>query len=143
MSEKRSFVPYQGREETISTHPFKEGSIYFATDTGRMYLDTVSNGRIPVGGGASGISFYYSLDNGIEIKTDEDEDEEKKEVLYTLTIAGLEDDSSSPKVGDILLGADKVFYKIKDITETDFICERLAIAGGGDFETSIRPKLVV
>ena len=71
MSEKRSFIPYQGKEETISNHPFKEGSIYFATDTGRMYLDTVSNGRISVGGGASGISFYYSLDNGIEIKTED------------------------------------------------------------------------
>ena len=51
-----SFYPVQGSESKIKAQTTQDGHIYFATDTGKIYLDT--NGkRISVGG--AGAAIYY------------------------------------------------------------------------------------
>ena len=51
------FIPIQGKRNTIQAQSIVEGNLYFATDTGEMFLDTATD-RIPVGGG--GASILYS-----------------------------------------------------------------------------------
>jgi len=41
MSEKARFTPIRGAEETLLAYPYKNGQLYFATDTGKMYLDCI------------------------------------------------------------------------------------------------------
>ena len=58
------FRPVRGTEEKINEFPITNGYIYFATDTGRIYMD--KNGeRIAVGGG-KGASIYYSTATDIQ-----------------------------------------------------------------------------
>ena len=51
------FTPYLGTEAHIHDLEQQKGNLYFASDTGKMYLDT-GNSRIAVGGG--GAAIYYS-----------------------------------------------------------------------------------
>ena len=59
MSSNPIFTPVQTTEATIKGQDIQHGYLYFATDTGRMYLDTATE-RISVGGvGGGGIAIYY------------------------------------------------------------------------------------
>jgi hypothetical protein len=58
MSLNPIFTPVQSTEERIKELDRQHGRLYFATDTGRMFLDTESD-RINVGGSGGGISIYY------------------------------------------------------------------------------------
>ena len=53
------FTPVQGTDKVIQSLDHQTGWLYFATDTGKMYLDN-EDARISVGGGkGDGISMYY------------------------------------------------------------------------------------
>ena len=52
MSNNR-FQPVKGLEETILHMPYKEGYLYFATDTKMIYLDANKQNKIPMGGTSS------------------------------------------------------------------------------------------
>ena len=52
-----SFRPVRGTDKTISSLPITDGYIYFATDSGKIYLDK-ENERILVGGGVGSVIFY-------------------------------------------------------------------------------------
>ena len=52
-----SFRPVRGTEKTISSLPITDGYIYFATDSGKIYLDKGTE-RILVGGGVGSVIFY-------------------------------------------------------------------------------------
>ena len=55
------FRPVRGTEEAIRKMPKEDGYIYYAYDSGRIYMDK-DNERIPMGGGsgtANGASIYY------------------------------------------------------------------------------------
>ena len=63
MNSSLSFNPVQGAETKIKSHGVQDGNLYFATDTGKMFLD--ANGkRISVGG--SGAAIYYAEGQAIE-----------------------------------------------------------------------------
>ena len=60
MSNKK-FTPVRGIEDKIAGHVmgFHDGFVYFATDTGKIYMDYtdeegVDHARVPFGGGAGG-----------------------------------------------------------------------------------------
>ena len=58
MSDKLRFIPVKGLEENILSTPYQEGSLYFAYDTKKIYLDTNGRNKVPMGGaGNSGIYF--------------------------------------------------------------------------------------
>ena len=136
MSSNPIFTPVQTTEATIKEQDIQHGYLYFATDTGRMYLDTATE-RIPVGGGVGGggVSIYY----GDAKAPAKDESTE----LYSIPIADVEDEFV--KKGDLILNSDGGFYKVKSITEENYVCELLSISGvgggGGSVVTEKKPTI--
>ena len=53
------FKVVRGTEERIQEYQYVDGQVYFAIDSGRMYLD-VKGERVPVGGG-KGLVINYGL----------------------------------------------------------------------------------
>jgi hypothetical protein len=100
-----------------------------------MYLDTATE-RIPVGGvGGGGVSIYY----GDAEAPAKDENTE----LYSIPITDVEDEFV--KEGDLILNSDGGFYKVKSITEENYVCELLSISGigggGGSVVTEKKPTI--
>ena len=60
---KINFSPARGLEESVLSHRYTEGMIYFATDSGRIYLDADGENKIPLGGG--GVSIIYGDDSNV------------------------------------------------------------------------------
>ena len=139
MSSNLIFTPVQANEEKIKATEHQAGWLYFATDTGRIYLDTTKDGeRINVGG--AGAALYYGDTKAVE---------NENTLLHHIPLDGLEDDKGNPKVGDLILNqADGAFYRIIEITSTEFICKQLAVSGtggggGGGVSSVIRPEIDV
>ncbi|MGN1342639.1 MAG: hypothetical protein ACI4VL_05385 [Bacilli bacterium] len=116
-----AFRPVRGKDKTILAQDLCEGNIYFASDTGKIYLDT-STERVLMGG--AGASIYYG------IATDFEGDEDTK--IYNYPINGLEDSSDSPKEGDIILNGDGRFFRILAIYNNYYKCSLLAVSGSGN-----------
>jgi hypothetical protein len=61
------FRPVYGLDAIVSNKDYQPGYIYFATDTGKIYLDIEENGeekkKIVMGG--SGASLFYAYDSEI------------------------------------------------------------------------------
>ena len=129
MSSNTIFTPVQTTEEVIKQQDIHNGWLYFATDTGRMYLDTVSE-RIPVGGVTSGVSIYYG--NADEPIKDETAD------LYTILKTEVADGPLEEE--DLILNSDGGFYKVKSITQDSYICTLLSISGTGGGGSPITEK---
>lgn len=139
MSSNLIFTPVQASEEKIQATEHQAGWLYFATDTGRIYLDTTKSGeRINVGG--AGAALYYGDTKAVE---------NEETLLYHLDLDGLENENDNPKVGDLILNQDDgAFYRIVEITDTAYICKQLAVSGsggggGGGTSSIIRPEIEV
>ena len=57
------FRPYRGVDSKNKEFPIQPGYVYFATDTGRIYLD-YEDQRLTMGG--NGASLYYANDESVE-----------------------------------------------------------------------------
>ena len=131
------FSPALGTDEQIQRAPKKEGRVYFATDTRKIYLDTDVENKLPVGGaGNSGI--YYGT------KELTDEEKELEEIQFTLLndIEGEE----LPSQNDLVLNIDGCFYRVilVDIKNKIVTGSRLTVAGsGGGVSSIIRPSLTL
>ena len=128
-----TFRPVRGKDSVIQSQDLCEGNIYFASDTGKIYLDT-STERVLMGG--AGASIYYGIATGF------DGDEDTK--IYNYPINGLEDSSDSPKEGDIILNGDGRFFRILAIYSDYYKCSLLAVSGsgtggGGGSSNDLRP----
>lgn len=126
MSEKARFTPIRGAEETLLAYPYVNGQLYFATDTGKMYLDCIDPSgeqkeKLSVGGG--GVSVIYGNDiNPIALS------EEENNTEFSLRLDTLE---AKCHVGDLILNSDGCFYKVLSITTVVANCTRLAVSGSG------------
>ena len=133
MSSNPIFTPVQSTEDIIKSLNVQNGWLYFATDTGKMYLDTAS-GRISVGGVGGGVSIYYG-------ETEKPEQDETTE-LYSIPKSDVKE--GTPKVGDLILNSDNGFYKVNSVTEDNYICILLAISGiggGGNVSATKKPTI--
>lgn len=132
MNSSLSFWPVQGAESKIKAHAVKDGNVYFATDTGKMFLDT--NGkRISVGG--AGAAIYYAESVPVEGND-----------YWEINRGDLVNPADSPNVDDIILNiTDGAFYRIESISGSMFYCTRLAISGSGTggAAVTVRPSLVL
>lgn len=130
------FRPVRGTESSILSQGLMEGYTYFATDTGKIYVDTAEK-RIPMGG--TGVSVYWgSYTESIE--------EDSETTYYHFPINGLESSSDTPKVGDIIINIDGRFYRIHNITNNYYQCSLLAVSGVGGDGSSVsktRPTLTL
>ena len=100
-----SFRPIRGIEEKLLSTPYQEGYIYFAVDTGNIYMDANGQAKIPLGG--RGAAVLYSKVKGAQNAGDDN---------YTLYQDGLEDPSQTVREGDLIINtADGAFYKVLEL----------------------------
>lgn len=133
MGDKKRFVPVRGTEEKIAAAVmgFNDGYLYFATDSGRIYLDyTDSEGnqvaRAIVGGSGQGNSGIYYANRTLTT-------EEKLETEITFRIDEIEG-GIYPTVDDLIVNVPEgSFYRVTEPSPqtSSVIAERLTISGGG------------
>lgn len=61
MADIENKIPFRvvrGEETTLLSKSKEDGTLYFATDTGKIYLDTIEEDKILMGGGANSGIFY-------------------------------------------------------------------------------------
>lgn len=123
MSSNISFRPVQGLSQNISTAPYAEGSVYFTTDTGKIYIDTRDSdgkelNKYPVGG--SGAAILYG--NAPTLIADTNDH-------YVFNKDYLEE-SVVPKPDDLIINSDGIFYKIIYLDDDNVYCNIIAVSGG-------------
>lgn len=121
------FVPVRGTAAEINRVPLTDGQVYYAYDTGRIYLDvdefdTGEVSRVPIGG--AGIAIFYGT-----LKGDLETDEEQGYTIYPLS--GLEQQGVTPNIGDFIFNVDGAIYRIVDIRESNCYCSPYYTGGGG------------
>lgn len=121
MASGPKFRPYRGTDATIQGIPYSEGYLYFATDTGRIYID-YNNERIAMGG--NGASLFYANDTDVELDYFD---------YYHIDKNTLVDENASVKLNDLIINSDGAFYRVIE-TETGkdtLQCVRIAVSGTG------------
>ena len=87
------FRAIRGKEENLLAMNAPEGSVLFATDTGKMYM--IANGeRVILSGGTTGAAVLYGI---------ADTKEANEEGKYEFTLDELENEDVKPKAGDLIL----------------------------------------
>ena len=122
MSEKR-FYPVRGIEKTIKNLEITDGYIYFATDTGHIYMDVNDNRVNMISGGAT--TFF------IDLQADQFG---KQDILdnYSFQKSLLEKDIYTDIIqpNDLFINVPTgQLFKVTDITDTAFICTEIIIKG--------------
>lgn len=120
MSEK-VFRPVMGTDENIQAAAGVEGYVYFAADTGAIYL--AHDGRkIPMGSAGG---------SGVLIGNRDVSEEEAEEDTLTFLLTELTTDTS-PKANQIILNEpDGCFYKITEINGSSVEAKRITVSGSG------------
>lgn len=123
-----SFRPVRGTEEKILAGPVIDGYLYFATDTGRIFLAKGFD-LIPMGGG--GVEIFYAHAEPEDIKEDAGDG-------YYLTFDVLDDPEASIGENDLIInntssGSGGQFFRVESADrETNVIsCKRIAVSGTG------------
>lgn len=116
------FRPFQGTEEIISKQERISGSIYFATDSGRIFLDTQEE-RLVVGGG--GVSVLYASAKDIK--------QEMVNFSYLIYTTDLDNKDAAPKKDDLIINSDGRFFKIREFSKESGLmkCSLIAVSGTG------------
>lgn len=124
------FQPIRGTEEKIqnSMKMIRDGYIYFAYDTGNIYLDK-NNHRYLMGGSSTGIIYAHGNDRDI-IKVNP---ENENNFEYTISINALDDPNNSPHKDTLILNSDGRFFRVISTDESTGIINAilLAVSGSG------------
>lgn len=115
------FRPVRASESTINGMGYNEGYVYFAKDSGKIFLD-VDNERRTMGG--SGVSVFYAKDTNVK--------ENMASGYYTLSAECLMDESAQPHEEDLILNIpDGGFYRVVENDGYTLTCVRIAVSGSG------------
>lgn len=127
----------RGTDYKISQKAINDGYLYWAYDSGKIYMDK-GNDRILMGGSgtAAGASIYYGI-YGQAI----DQDAADKKYHYPKN--SLEDEKDVPAIDDIILDYKGYMYRILEITEEEYLCSLLPLSGSGGGAFSVRPSLTI
>ena len=135
MGDKKRFVPVRGTEEKIAAAVmgFNDGYLYFATDTGRIYLDYINEdgeqvARAMVGngsGGAGNSGIYYAN------KTLTDDEKLDSDIIFPIDI--IEGDNYPQKDDLVINVPEGSFYRVilSSPLTSSITATRLTISGGG------------
>jgi hypothetical protein len=108
------FIPVRGKQADIASQPKRDGYIYFAYDTGNVYIDKFVDGevsRYPVGSGASGI-VYASGDGSSIFKMSVDDTDRN----YRILMNALPDtEQVLPAPDSLIINADGRFFRVKSV----------------------------
>ena len=115
------FRPVRGYEEIIQNQAIVDGNIYFATDSGKIYLDAQGE-RITMGG--NGVGVFYAQASEVRDRGDE---------VYIMYTSDLESEDASPRENDLIINTDGRFFKILNIDQdtSEIFCSLLAVSGSG------------
>jgi len=123
------FIPVRGYDSKIQRAEVKDGWIYFATDSGKIYVDSQGQRTIM---GSAGAAIYYG-----EVEKPEVNEDTGYATLPKSAVKG------DPKKGDLILNSDGGFYKVELIGEENYTCELLSISGTGGGLTSLMVKRLI
>lgn len=102
---KIPFIPIQGKDEVIKKQAVRQGNIYFATDSGKIYLDTATE-HMPIGGSGAAV-IYASAKDVMEDLVD---------FKYLLNRSNhLDDKTIIPKKDDLIINSDGRFLDRKSV----------------------------
>jgi hypothetical protein len=119
MSTNNRFRPVRGLENIIQQQSIIDGHVYFATDTGKIFVDAQGERHLM---GGSGASILYANDTNIKQRTDG---------KYELHVSSLEDEEHIPRAGDLIINSDGRFFKVSIVNMQYIICTLLAVSGSG------------
>lgn len=116
-----SFRPVRGIEAKIVEQPLHDGYIYFATDSGKIYLDTATD-RYSLG--ANGAAVLYANADNVIFNTDNS---------YTILYSYLDDQNAIPKAEDLVINSDGRFFRVNyyDSASGLINCKLIAVSGSG------------
>lgn len=130
MDTQVTFRPYRGTEEKIKNLPYRDGAIYFSTDTKKIFLDVNNIAKVSMGGNSTfyygkmifsetpdegQIEFTFNIQNDLEINTD------------------ITENLVTPNIGDLIINIpDGGFYKVVESLDNEtLLTHRIAISGTG------------
>lgn len=124
MSNEIPFRVMRGQEDVLLNKPQNDGTLYFALDTGKIYLDTLTDNKVPIGRN-SGI--YYGS------RTLAEDEVNVEKIDFEFDIATQIDGDQIPNLDDLILNLpDGGFYRVIELYETTLIGRRIAVSGSGD-----------
>lgn len=138
---KIPFSPVRGHEENIRRQAVADGYVYFATDTGNIYVDAEGTRHTMGGSGSSGI--HYTNASEADVVRVDDEEGSK---LYTIPLETFET-PVAPKPDDLLLNSDGRFFRVISYNDDTALVTVTLIAvsgsggGGGGVIYSEKAKL--
>ena len=100
------FRPVRGLEEKILQGKYQEGFVYFATDTGNIFIDAQGIARIPMGG--RGAAIIYANATFVQNSGDD---------YYTFYMDELENPDDKLKIGDLVIAPTANGNKIARVSE--------------------------
>lgn len=124
--QRTRFRVYRGLEADISHIPITDGYLYFATDTGNIYIDVQDKRKSMGGNGSGGGNTGLHYGDYPEIEPDEETE------LFTFLRARLENPSAVVSIDDLIINSDGAFFRVLAYTEdNDLVCTRIAVSGTG------------
>ena len=132
------FRPIRGTEASIAKLDIRDGCIYYAYDSGRIYMDKGQD-RIAMGGSGGGAANGSSIYFGVYGKRIEEDEKTKK---YYYPIDALEDKKQVPRLNDMILDDNGSLYRILEINVDNYGCSLLPLSGSGT-SSIIRPSLTL
>ena len=126
MAQNIRFTPIRGTQAKIQRLPIKEGYLYFAYDTGNMYLDK-DGSRHLMGGNAAGIIYTHGSTDDIVKEFPDDE----TSITYLIPNSVLDDSAMVPKADSLILNSDGRFFRVKTYDGTTITATLLAVSGTG------------
>jgi len=139
---KIPFSPVRGYEENIRRQSVVDGYIYFATDSGNIYVDAEGTRHTMGGSGSSGI--HYT--NASEADVTRVGGEDGEQAMYTIPLDKFEN-PVIPKPDDLLLNSDGRFFRVISYDSESGLVTTMLIAvsgsggGGGGVVFSDKAKL--
>ena len=128
------FYPVKGTQAAINRMPIRDGYVYFAYDSRRIYLDKDGNrilmGNASSGGGAGGSGIIYA--NGSNTQIIPEDLTEREPTTFIMALAALED-AIMPEVDNLILNSDGRFFRVIGTDEENekITVKLLAVSGTG------------
>ena len=118
------FKVIRGTEERIKDHRYVDGYVYFAVDSGRIYMDANGEEKIPVGGGNGVVIHYGTIPADLEPESLN---------TYSVTYPDMfENKQTTPQIGDLILNSDGRFLRITAAgSDNEYKCVVVSVSGIG------------
>lgn len=128
MADKFVFQPVRCLQEKLNELPIDNGKIYFAYDTGSIYLD-MADERKSMGNSSSGIIYANAREEEI-VKVNPDDENNNN---YFIPKNALENQAATPVIDSLVLNRDGRFFRVIEVLKNspNITGILLAVSGSG------------